>query len=317
MKTTHLIAAAAALAGFSAGWLLKPAGDAARPEETAATGTGDARLARDTKSRVRDDRPLVLRPREHGGVQRATEAAADPATVAAHQRFEQTFGDATSRADKARLGRLVEALGLSPEQETAMAALLARRKDGFRTLQGSGKTPAESIAQANLAEQKFQEEVNQLLDPEQAGALAAFKEREKENDIEARAQRDLADLIGQVDLSADQRDQVLELYRDTAAARADAHPQGWSLINEGFNVMGGSHAAIIDDLGDIMNDPDAMSDPASVQQRLIEIQRAAMDDKLSKLAPVLTPGQLAQFRATLEARSTFMENFTPPAAPPR
>ena len=30
--------------------------------------------------------------------------------------------------------------------------MLARRKDGFRTLQGGGKTPAESIAMANLAE---------------------------------------------------------------------------------------------------------------------------------------------------------------------
>jgi hypothetical protein len=310
MKSTHLIAAAAALVGFAAGWVFKPSAAATGGDaETAARQESGTRAARDSKSRVRDDRPLVLRSRG----ERAAETDADAATKAAHQRFEQTFGDATQRAQRARLNRFVEALGLSAEQEAAMAALLNRRREGFRSLEGSGKTPAESMQLANAAEKKFQEEIHQLLDPEQAEALTALQEREKENDIEARAQRDLADLIGQVDLSADQRDQVLEIYRDLSATRAESKPQGWDLMHEAFDVMGGPHMAVIDDLGDIMDDPDAMRDPAAVQQRLIQVQRAAMEEKINRLGSVLTPGQLAQFRATMEARSSFMENFTPPS----
>lgn len=318
MKPT--VAIATALLSFAAGWLLKPSGSSGGENASAdgspaaggkgtRGGSGDASLG--GKSHLREDRPLVLKARGGGKTE------PDEATVSAQVRFEETFGNAAERAEVARLTRLAEALGLSPEQRATMAVLLANRRDGFRQLQGGGRTPAESIQQAGIAEQNFMEDVKKLLDPEQVAALDDFKQRERANDIEAKAQRDLADLIGQIDLSEAQRDQALEVMRQQSSDAASKRPAGWSLMNEAMGMLGGSQVSVLEDLGDVMGDPSVMNNPQEIQRRLIQAQRASADAKVSALSSILTPGQLSQFRAALEARSAMMEQFTPPPVQPR
>jgi hypothetical protein len=316
MKPT--VAIATALLSFAAGWLLKPSGGADQATAQDPAGSSPARgksgISADsgrlgTKVDHSGDRPLVLKARGKGTV--------DPETVSAHASFERTFGSASERADNARLARLAEALGLSPEQRATMAVLLANRRDGFRQLQGGGRTPAESVQQAGQAEQRFMADVKQLLDPEQFAALEDFKHRERENRIEAKAQRDLADLIGLVDLSEAQREQALEVMRRQSSAAATKRPEGWALMNESFGMLGGAHVGILEDLGDALSDPAVVNDPQEVQRRLAEAQRAAAETKANALSSILTPGQLAQFRATQDARSTMMEGATPPKLNPR
>jgi hypothetical protein len=199
-----------------------------------------------------------------------------------------------------------------------LAVLLTNRRDGFRELQGSGNDPAESIKQASISEQRFMEEMKKLLDPEQLGALESFKQREKDNAVEAKAQRDVADLIGQVDLSEEQRDQALEAMRKLSETAAARRPAGWGLMNESLGMLGGSQVSVIEDLGSVMDDPAAMKDPQEVQRRLVQAQRATAEARVAALKGILTPGQLSQYRATLEARSAMMEGFTPPSLnPPR
>ncbi|MCW1925130.1 hypothetical protein OKA05_21400 [Luteolibacter arcticus] len=316
-----VVAIATALLSFAAGWVLKPTPDAVPDGSTAENGTtkstgsgrggeGDGSL--DGKSHVRAKRPLVLPARGGGAVE------PDAATVSAQVRFQETFGNASGRADNARLSRLAEALGLSAEQRETLAVLLANRRDGFRELQGGGSNPAESVQQASLSEQRFMEDVKKLLDPEQVAALDDFKQREKDNDIEAKAQRDVADLIGQVDLSEEQREQALEVMRRLSTTAASNRPAGWSLMNESFGMLGNNQVSVLEDLGGVMNDPAVMNDPQEIQRRLIEAQRATAGARVSALTAILTPGQLAQYRATLEARSSMMEAFTPPPLnPPR
>ena len=208
MKPSTLIATAAALAGFATGWLLKPAGKSVDGENAVPEQAAGTRAPGGGKSRDRDAAPLVLRARGGG------EAKADPELASAQVAFERGFGNATERAENARLSRLAEALGLSPEQKATMKVLLANRRDGFRQLNGGGLSSSEMMAQAAQAEQTFEKQLEKLLDPEQSAAFAALREREKENTVEAKAQRDLADLIGQIDLSGDQRELALEALRD-------------------------------------------------------------------------------------------------------
>jgi len=311
-----VVAIATALLSFAAGWVLKPTPDAIAggpgTEEGAASGGkggsrgGDDDGAPGGKTHLR--KPLVLTPRQGKGSTAEEDAAID----SAQRRFQETFGSAADRAENARLSRLAEALGLSSEQRETLAVLLANRRDGFRDLKGGGGNPADSVHQAGLYEQRFMEDVKKLLDPEQLGALESFKQREKDNDIEAKAQRDVADLIGQVDLSEEQREQALGAMRKLSETAASKRPEGWGLMNESFGMLGGNQVSVLEDLGGVMDDPEAMKDPQEIQRRLAQAQRATAEARISALTSILTPGQLAQYRANLEARSALMEGFTPP-----
>jgi hypothetical protein len=306
MKPSTLIATAAALTGFATGWLLKPAGNAPATATAVPEQADGKRLPVGGKSRDRDAPPLVLKARGGG------EMKADPGAANAQVTFERGFQNATERAENARLSRLSEALGLSPEQKETMDVLLANRRDGFRDLNGGGKSPSEILAQAAQAEQRFEEQVAKLLDPEQSAALAALREREKENSIEAKAQRDHADLIGQIDLSAEQREQALESLRTGSAEAVAKRPAGWSLMSESMGILGGAHAAMLEDMGELMADDEAMADSQEFHRRLVQSQRAAMEQRIARLTTILTPGQLAQYRSTLEARANMTEQVTPP-----
>ena len=76
--------------------------------------------------------------------------------------------------------------------------------------------------------------------------------------------------------------------------------------------MGGTHAAVMEEMIEFMGDDSAMADSQEFHRRLIESKRAAMERSLARLGPILTPGQLAQYRSALEARITFVEQVTPP-----
>jgi hypothetical protein len=309
MKNSHLIATAAALTGFATGWLLKPSGESGKDEASAPEAAGGRPAAvASGKSQVRDDRPLILKAR--GGSE--LEVKADPELASAEVAFQRSFGSATERAENARLSRLSEALGLSPEQRETVDVLLANRRDGFRELNGGGKSASEMVALAAQAERRFEEQIAKILDPEQTEAFVAFRDREKENAIEAKAQRDLADLIGQIDLSADQRELALEALRASSSEAQARRPPGWTLMNESMSLLGGAHSLVLDDMGEFMGDDEVMGDSQAFHQHLSRSKRAAMETNLSRLATVLTPAQLAQYRANLEARVHFVEQFTPP-----
>ena len=305
MKPSTLIATAAALAGFATGWLLKPAGEPGASETAAPEQAAGTRAVGAGKSRERDESPLVFKSR--GG-----EAKADPELATAQVAFERGFGNATERAENGRLSRLSEALGLSPEQKATMKVLLANRSDGSRLLNGAGVSPSEMMAQAAQAEQTFEKQLEKLLDPEQSAAFAALRQREKENTVEAKAQRDLADLIGQIDLSGNQRELALEALRGGSEEALAKLPAGWSLINEAASKLGGTRAAVMEEMSEFMGDDSAMADTQEFHRRLSQSKRAAMERSLVRLGPILTPGQLAQYRSAMEARITLIEQVTPP-----
>ena len=317
VKTPTLIAIAAALGGFAAGWIAKPS-DPAANVSSAETDAGDrgGKSPRNTggsldgKSHDRPDQPLVLRARGN-----SDHPEEDPKASAAEREFQRTFSSAGERTRTSRLNRMVEAMGLSGEQRKAVETLLAGRREGFKDLQGRGKTPSEMVAEAANAERIFENEVKRLLDPEQTQAYDSFKAREKSNDIEARALRDLRDLIGQVDLNETQRTQALEALRKGSEDAMARLPEGWGLINESMDVMGNAYLDAFDEMAGFLDDPEAMKSPQEIQRRMVEAKRIQAEDRASRLTGILTPAQLGQYRATQDARTSFMESSTPPPPP--
>ncbi|WP_265594662.1 hypothetical protein [Haloferula sp. BvORR071] len=305
MKSPAIIPVACVLTGFAVGWLVKPAGEA--PVPTAATETagngGKRTTTRDGKASDRDDEPPLVRKAKGGGP-----IEADKKVVAAEQAFNRTFSSAGDRSRTAQLNRLAEALGLSPDQKDSMSALLSGRREGFKDLQGRGKNPAQMVAEAANAERIYEKAVREILDDEQVTAYDQYKAREKANDIESRAQRNLSDLVGQIDLSPSQRDQAAEALRASSTAAFAQRPEGWGLINDTMSVMGGAYVDAFEDMSGSLDNPEALNNSEEVQNRIIGGKRAAMEERLSRLSGILTPGQLAQYRAAQEARISFIES---------
>jgi hypothetical protein len=311
MKPSNLIAIGAALAGFSLGWLVKPSGAPATEtvEATPEAGKGP-RSGLGGRSGERPERPLVLKARVGKGSDERDENIS-----AAERNFQVSFSSAGEQTRSARLNRLSEALGLSDEQREAMSALLAGRREGFKSLQGKGKTPSEMVAEAANAARIFEKEVTSILDEEQKLAYEDFKAREKENDIEAKAANDFSDLVRQIDLSPAQRDQAMEALRTLSEEAFAKRPEGWDVMAESMEMMGGLYNSAFEEMSGFLDDPEAMKNPAEIQKRMNEAHRANSEAKVSRLTAILTPAQLAQFRATLDARSNFRETSPVPAAP--
>jgi len=308
MKQTHLIIAGTALTGFALGWLVKPSSAPGQATVQTAEESGKG-AGRDGKSHLRDERPLILKARGNGEMTR------DPATSEAERKFKDTFESAGERQRRSKLNRLSEALGLSPDQQSGIDALTAGRREGFRDLQGKGKTASEMVAEAANAERIYEQELRRLLDPEQMEAYQAFQEREKENDVEARAQRQYSDFVGQIDLSASQREQVQDAFRAASEEAMKNRPEGWGVMNDAMDVMGGTYSSVFDEMTGFLNEADVVNDPMEVQKRLVDVRRASAEDMAARLRNVLTPAQLNQYRATMETRANFIEASPTPVVP--
>jgi hypothetical protein len=309
MKPTILIATSTAIAGFVLGWLVKPSADPSAKGGQASVAENQA----GTPSGKSHDRKeaLVLKPRGSRSAVSDVDTPGDPEVVGAQVHFERSFKSAMQRGEAARLERLTEALGLSPEQKEAMEALLGGRRDGFRELTSPGKTAADMVADAANAERLFQRELEKILDPEQLEAFKAKMEREKENSVQASAYRDLADLSSQIDLSPEQREKALRSLLGTSQAAHDKRPEGWTVLSETFGMLGGAHGDVLDDMGDMLNQPEVLKDPQAMYNYQMDVRKKDLERKVAQFSSILTPAQLAQYRATLNSRVMMAEKVSP------
>lgn len=305
MKPTVLIATSTAIAGFALGWLFKPSGEA---DLKPVAGTESSDQAAGGKSHDRREN-LVLKSR--GKVDPDT-LTADPDVAVARIDSRQGIRKARERAASARLARITEALGLSQEQKEAMEALAVGRMDAFQNLAGSGRSAAEIVAGAADAERIFLREAEKVLDPEQNDALKAKLEREEEGSIQSGALRDLADLSTQIDLSPEQRERAMASLLETSKTAHDERPEGWQILAESFSVFGGAYSDLLDDMGGMLNDPEALKDPQAMFKYQTEARRKDVEQKVSQLRGILTPGQLSQYQAILNSRLTVAEQAPPP-----
>ncbi|MFC7339356.1 hypothetical protein ACFQY0_19345 [Haloferula chungangensis] len=287
MKTSSLIAAGTALAGFAMGWILKPGGDGsahqlANSEPPPRERPKNAELVAPGRTSPRD--PISLASSPSGIV--------DPVSV----RREQAYHQLTGKKEKARLARFAEALGLDIDQLEAIASLLSKHKGA------TNASPDGLLTEAADGKLDFEDALLALLNDEQKDRLAAFKTRTTENQIETSAMQDLAKVMSVVDLSSTQRENLLNNFREKNRVAYASEPDTWDLLTDNGTGLANGNASF-NRYRDIFSDPSVTSDPIKLADRIAAEEKLRIEENLGILSGELTEQQMAEFRASIEGKS--------------
>ncbi len=303
MNTKALIPVIAALIGFATGWTTHrapepaPAADATQPP--ASPKTRSANSSAPFREHHANSGIPVADPGESASVM---ESPVDPAP------YVKIFAAAASRRDKARADRMAEALGLDETQRRRLDEILAEHKNG----EGGPppRTAREIIDHLAKASAALDDEISQILSPEQQKAYEAMKSRQASNQVESRVQRELAQIGERIDISATQREAILQALRNHSTASQP--PVGASLLLDQSAPNAGQYTDMLADVAADNPDLDLVADPLALNRQMVRLQNGQIADKLSLMAPILTPAQLAQYRATLEADASYLQSTAPP-----
>lgn len=227
-------------------------------------------------------------------------------TLAVQQRLENAFRDAANARDRAKLIRLSEALGLTTGQLDQLDALLAQQRQQPAE-STAGLSPRAKLERMARTARAFDAKFRALLGPEQAAALDTLRARQAENRVESKAQRELADFIDRVDVSPEQREAVTEVLRASAERDAANLPPGVELLMESGYLpsgLGSISDRSIESMMAIGDDAPSAMDPKATALKMADLQRERILTQAKALESILTPAQLAQYRAVAEAQGT-------------
>ena len=300
MKPCLVVPIIAALVGFGIGWLAKPAADTALPKPSAVAAP----------ARKATDKPVAtaIAPRENP----APSAPANPVRDAAaiHPAAERV-----ETGSAAKMQRLAEVLGLSAAQQASLSDIIAEtQQTAIASHPGSSAGPTEMLDHLAAGSAALEKSLAAVLTPEQSAAFTDLRNRQRDNRIETTAQRELADLTEVTDLSAAQRDKVLARLRQSSANEVAAMPASLALILDSSVLPLGSaspSAQSIQTLS-LLADSQTPEDPVALHAKLMASQRRQLDERLNLLKDILTPAQLAQYRAAIAEQRAFQETMTPP-----
>jgi len=212
----------------------------------------------------------------------------------------------------AKMQRFAEAIGLTVVQQAELKKVITENEKAF-VANGTGEAK-ETLGSLVSGGSALEKALAALLTPGQTTAFAELRKRENDNRIEATAQRNLGNLTEITDLSAEQRDKALEVLRQATAAEVAAMPSCLSLILDSSILPLGCQAASeqsIQTLRLIAEAPE-LSEPRAQHAKLIENQRRKLEERVNLLKAILTPGQLAQYQATLAERYAIQDLMVPP-----
>lgn len=296
MKPQLLYTAAAVIIGFSIAWFLKPspapevkkAVVAEKPKKTTPTPSTDSP---DDMETPRQSTPLPL-----------------PSTS---RKAAAGQGDETVRSrDEARMIRLAEALGLSEEQQTALGKMIEAAQASSGDAPGTPASAFSSFENAVTLGGNIEKSLDSIFTPEQAEAFQKLRERNRANQVETTAQKEVSDLTGRIDLTPEQRQKALELVRGKVSERYASWPSGLELTLD-TSVLPTGPAAISSSSADSMQFfAESEKDPAAAQTARIEKQRRALDDQLTLYGAILSPGQMALFRTEIDERKKALDRLS-------
>jgi hypothetical protein len=300
MKSSYFLPAATALAGFAIAWIAKPV-----PPPLVVKGnaeeTSPARSARSTTG-GRDIADDGKRPKEvkAGDFPLADQAEQGPKT-----------------RDEARLLRLTEALGLSIDQQGAIISLI---EDVQAKADGNVPVIQDLTTRGNAIE----EALAKILSPEQLAKFQELRVRERENRVEVRAQRLLTTALEDIDLSPEQREEVLDRLRQKAKADMQSIPAAATLLLDKSMLPTNNLELSVDGVLLLaqMGGENPPEDPAEAHRQVLETQRRELEEILRCYDGILTAGQMGQYQAVFHEQREAMKRVTAPgtggkaAAPP-
>lgn len=299
MKSTLLIPAAAVVFGFILGWAVKPAPAPPPAPPVAEAPPSAPRVAdRGGDSVVPSERPPAEAP------------AILPADPQAFQGSLQNLAKAREQREIAKMSRLAEALNLTAEQQTAIQELLAQAAQTAASAPADGRFTegAENLALLEKAGSTLIAGLNELLDPAQREALSEMISRDRENRLEAAAQRELAEMLDRLDLSADQRAAALERSREAAADGAGTLTPELEVMLESSILPLGGHA-MSREAAEIFRAAPAAGGEAVAKWNYFERRTRELDARMERMRDILTPAQLESYRAALDEQRVFLEHL--------
>lgn len=298
MKPQHLLPLLAAAIGFSVAWIVKPA-----PTQTGTAPTGETS---GTKTAPRNEnpreRPTAVTDKGPKEVKPGDFPLAELADQGPKTRTE------------AKMLRLTEALDLSIDQQGEIIKALEDAK--------AAATDTVPVIQDLATRGKMLEDaLAKILAPEQLAKFEELRVRERENRIEARAQRSLSQVIEEIDLSPGQRDDVLARLRQYAKTQLQSIPAAATLLLNTSMLPTDSKDLTVDGVLvlTLASEPPASPDnPMEAHQMLIKRQRQEIEEQLQCFDGVLTAGQMGQVHAAIAEKHATLDQLQrarPPQEP--
>ena len=296
MKPNYLISVLAALVGFSIAWIAKPTAPA--PPDSAEIKKIDPKRPSRAEPKDRTSAADGKRPKE---VHARDFPRADLAEQGPKSRHE------------AKMLRLTEALGLSLDQQGAIIKLVEETRlkldpnlSVIEDLNQRGK-----LIEAGLAAS---------LTPEQLAKFQELRVRERENRTELRAQKMLSSALEDIDISLEQREELLSRLREKSKSELQSIPSAATLLFDKSMLPTGKELSLDGVLSLVKMDAQVVTaDPAQTHDNVINSHRRDLEEILKCFDGILTGGQMGQYQAILNEQLSYMKKMQERASelPPR
>lgn len=289
MKSSSILPVLTALIGFSIAWLAKPSPTPSTPQATGTPPQAPVKTRSETNSRTSTaDRS---RPKE-------VKAGDFP--------LADALENGPKTRDEARMLRLTEALGLSLDQQGAIISLVEKVQATI-----NGEIPV--IEDLALRGKAIEEGLASVLSPEQLAKFEEVRARERENRIEVRATAMLTPAINHIDLSPEQREEVLNRLRQRSKKELQAIPAAATLLFANSMLPTANKELSIDGVLTLamMGEATPETDPMAAYEKVQTKRRQETEDILRCFDGILSPGQMGQYQAdmaeAMEAKKRFIE----------
>lgn len=318
MQRKHITPILTAVLGFSLAWMLKPTAvkDVAQADPVSTVSGMKPRGAVENGGRI-DPEKRAFNPLTHT----IDGDEMPPELVVERTKLADQLRNSLAKKDLGFVQRLAELLQLSSEQQQQVLALYHTKRNALNLYQpGAGVTPANMLEKAESAEVKFNQALKTVLDSSQIEKYNAFRKQQIENKRLASAQKDYADVLDKVDLSAEQQKSLQAAIQQAAMTMEDHNLDKTRLFDETYDAMGFGSAGIAMSQTQTANTAILQStDRVEMAKILVEERKRSTAERIALLRSVLSPAQLSQYTAVLEARDqSYFSSITPhlPAVTP-
>lgn len=290
MKPSVVLPIITAIAGFGAGWLLKPAPGSSGEASTPAP----QRPTRETPAPSQIEPPPPEATAEHPAPKTPLRPAPD----------RQQVDDDIHSQDDAKLARLMEALSLNDAQKEEVLKAVAAAK---ATLEPEGGIDSAKLLEiAGKAGADLEKAILAMLTPEQVTAFTALRERSLENSVETNAQDQISKLAKLTDLSPEQRQIMLDRARDEVRTEYAERSPGLDLLLDTSPLPTGS-AFITGSSLTAMTYLSADADPSKAMEDFRNEQRRNLDAQVEKYKDILTPAQLSRLQLDIDEKKRVLD----------
>ena len=290
MKSKFIVPVGCLALGIAIGWVAKSAPTAATGVPTSGPEITSASTPRTQRKTTLSEPAIESHPAARPASAKIVSAEGQVKSMAEKiamqipdpAQMKQQMIDNERGKFENRFAKLTTELNLSPEQQAKIRAAI--EKSLKEMANGEMKDLPELMKAGGL-----DEVTTATLNEEQKASFAAIKAKERQNRIDSKALKSLADLTPVLDLNEEQKDAVYGVLSEQAAKQQDGERLSGSIgvpNSGGTSVRGMGDSELPDSILDHLLSPDDL--------------KKQNDGKIAAMRPVLTEQQLQQYITHLE-----------------